>query len=198
MYSEIPEDPEHRRNARSRAQQILSQALTPAPDSEQTQSNRNSSPGALQICTRSRAVVTRTLLWAIRSFLGALFLATGIGKLLDNRGFAQVIATYELGIPEPGLLPLALGISLLELAVGINILRGRRLKQNVLATLVFHIGYTALAATTLVRGLPIENCGCFGVFLARPLRWSMVGEDLALTAVSAVGVFLLSNRSRRT
>ncbi|MFH0344892.1 MAG: MauE/DoxX family redox-associated membrane protein [Chromatiales bacterium] len=138
--------------------------------------------------------MTRTLLWAIRSFLGALFLATGIGKLLDNRGFARVIATYELGIPEPGLLPLALGISLLELAVGINILRGRRLKQNVLATLVFHIGYTALAAATLLRGLPIENCGCFGVFLARPLRWSMVGEDLALTAVSAAGVFLLSNR----
>ncbi len=140
----------------------------------------------------------RILLWAIRSFLGTLFLATGIGKLLDNRGFARVIATYELGIPEPGLLPLALAISLLELAVGINILRGRRLKQNVLATLVFHIGYTALAAATLVRGLPIENCGCFGVFLARPLRWSMVGEDLALAAVSAVGVFLLSNRSRRT
>ncbi|MGH9896623.1 MAG: MauE/DoxX family redox-associated membrane protein, partial [bacterium] len=80
-------------------------------------------------------MVTRTLLWAIRSLLGALFLATGIAKLLDNRGFAQVIATYELAIPEPGLLPLALGVSLLELAVGINILRGRRLKQNVLATL---------------------------------------------------------------
>ncbi|MGH8592772.1 MAG: MauE/DoxX family redox-associated membrane protein [Gammaproteobacteria bacterium] len=143
-------------------------------------------------------MVTRTLLWAIRSLLGALFLATGIAKLLDNRGFAQVIATYELSIPEPGLLPLALGVSLLELAVGMNILRGRRLKQNVLATLVFHIGYTALAAATLVRGLPIENCGCFGVFLARPLRWSTVGEDLALTAVSAVGVFLLSNRSRRS
>lgn len=142
-------------------------------------------------------MVRRTLFWTIRSFLGALFLATGIGKLLDNRGFAQVIATYELGIPEPGLLPLALGVSLLELAVGINILRGWRLKQNVLATLAFHIGYTALAAATLVRGLPIENCGCFGVFLARPLRWSMVGEDLALTTVSAVGVFLLSNRSRR-
>ncbi len=143
-------------------------------------------------------VVRRPLLWAIRCFLGALFLATGIGKLLDNRGFAQVIATYELGIPEPGLLPLALGVSLLELAVGINVPRGRRLKQNVLATLVFHIGYTAVAAATLVRGLPIENCGCFGVFLARPLRWSTVGEDLALTALSAVGVFLLSNRSRRT
>lgn len=141
--------------------------------------------------------MTRTLLWAIRSFLGALFLATGIGKLLDNRGFARVIATYELGIPERGLLPLALAISLLELAVGMNILRGRRLQQNVLATLLFHIGYTALAAATLVRGLPIENCGCFGVFLARPLRWSTVGEDLALAAVSAVGVFLLSNRSRQ-
>ncbi len=29
VYIEIPEDPEHRRNARSRAQQIFSQALSP-------------------------------------------------------------------------------------------------------------------------------------------------------------------------
>ena len=32
-----------------------------------------------------------------RYFLGLLFISTGIGKLLDNRGFAQVIASYKLG-----------------------------------------------------------------------------------------------------
>jgi uncharacterized membrane protein YphA (DoxX/SURF4 family) len=53
------------------------------------------------------------LLIVIRYFLGVLFMATGIGKLLDNRAFAQVIATYQLAIPESLLLPLALSIALL-------------------------------------------------------------------------------------
>lgn len=131
------------------------------------------------------------LLIVIRYFLGMLFMATGIGKLLDNRAFAQVIATYQLAIPEGLLLPLALSIALLELTIALNLLRGRRLQSSVLATLCLHIAYTALAVTTLLRRIPIENCGCFGAFLARPLRWSSVAEDVTLTAVSALGLALL-------
>jgi uncharacterized membrane protein YphA (DoxX/SURF4 family) len=39
-------------------------------------------------------MILRTIYIVTRYFLGLLFLATGIGKLLDNRGFAQVIETY--------------------------------------------------------------------------------------------------------
>ena len=124
------------------------------------------------------------LLIVIRYFLGVLFMATGIGKLL-------VIATYQLAIPEDLLLLLALSIALLEFTIALNLLRGRRLQSNVLATLCLHIAYTALAVTTLLRGILIENCGCFGAFLARPLRWSSVAEDVTLTAVGALGLALL-------
>ena len=94
-------------------------------------------------------------------------------------------------VPERLLLPLALGIALLEFTIGLNLLSGRRLRSFVLATLCFHSVYTALAFTTLLREIPIENCGCFGAFLARPLRWSSVAEDVALVAVSALGLRLL-------
>ena len=132
------------------------------------------------------------MLIVIRYFLGVLFVATGIGKLLDNRAFAEIIATYQLPVPESLLLPLALGIALLEFTIGLNLLWGRRLRSSVLATLCFHSVYTALAFTTLLREIPIENCGCFGAFLARPLRWSSVAEDVALMAVSALGLRLLA------
>ncbi|MDQ3566198.1 MAG: hypothetical protein M3436_19665 [Pseudomonadota bacterium] len=89
------------------------------------------------------------------------------------------------------MLPLGLGIALLDLTIGLNILSGRRLRSSVLATLCFHIIYTAFAITTLLREIPIENRGCFGAFLARPLRWSSVAEDVALMAVSALGQRLL-------
>lgn len=134
---------------------------------------------------------TRYVLAVSRYFLGLLFVATGAGKLLDNRGFAQVIATYQLGLPDTLLLPLALVISLAEFAIGLNILLGRSLPQSILATFYIHLTYASLAVTTLLRGITLTNCGCFGVFLARPLRWATVAEDLMLAAISLVCWLLL-------
>jgi hypothetical protein len=48
----------------------------------------------------------------LRFCLGLWFTATGLAKLLDNRGFAQVIASYQLGLPGLFLLPLGLCVSL--------------------------------------------------------------------------------------
>lgn len=142
-------------------------------------------------------MMARCTLWVFRYFLGLLFVATAVGKLLDNRGFAQVINTYQLGIPDSFLLSLALAISLLELLIGVNILCGRSLSKNVLATLWFHLGYASLAFVTILRGIALSNCGCFGVFLARSLKWSTVVEDLALATISLV-CWLLLKRVGRT
>ena len=139
---------------------------------------------------------TRYVFAASRYFLALLFLATGTGKLLDNRGFARVLASYQFGLSETLLLPLALVISLTELAIGINILLGRGLSQNILATLCFHLAYASLAVTTLLRGISLANCGCLGVFLARPLRWMTVAEDLMLAAISLVCWLLLRRAAR--
>lgn len=119
-----------------------------------------------------------------RYFLAALFIATGIGKLLDNRGFAGVIASYRLGLSEPLLLPLALAVSLVELWVGVQLAHGRNIAANAKLTLWFHLGYASLALLTLVRGIPLQNCGCFGVFWARPLRAGTVVEDVTLALIS--------------
>lgn len=139
-------------------------------------------------------MIAHSVLLLSRYFLGLLFVSTAIGKLLDNRGFAHVIESYQLGIPNTALLGLALSISLLELLIGINILRGRFLSMNILATLGFHLGYAGLAFVTLLRGIALSNCGCFGVFLARSLSWSTVGEDLVLALISLVCWLLLRKR----
>jgi uncharacterized membrane protein YphA (DoxX/SURF4 family) len=139
-------------------------------------------------------MMAQSILLISRYFLGLLFVSTAIGKLLDNRGFAHVIDTYQLGIPDTALVGLALSISLLELLIGINILRGRSLRMNILATLGFHLGYASLAFVTLLRGIALSNCGCFGVFLARSLKWSTVGEDLVLALISLVCWLLLRKR----
>lgn len=116
--------------------------------------------------------------------LGLLFLATAIGKLLDNRGFAEVLTTYDL-FPRGSLLTLGLLLSLTELWLGFQLLRNSTAAVGAAGALAINAGYTGLAVVTNLRGLQIPNCGCFGVFLARPMTWTTVTEDASLTLMTA-------------
>ena len=120
----------------------------------------------------------------LRGFFGLLLLITAVGKLLDNRGFAEILATYQFYIPEPLLLPLGLAISLGELGMALAIFAGVQLPRMAQLTILLHAGYTALAALTNLRGLDLTNCGCFGVFWARPMTWLTVAEDVVLTLMA--------------
>jgi hypothetical protein len=63
-----------------------------------------------------------------------------------------------------------------------------------LFSIAMHSGYLVLLTSGLVRGLQLQNCGCFGVFLARPLTWISPFEDLGLIIVSW-GLYVLARRS---
>ncbi len=120
---------------------------------------------------------------AARLLLGLVFLATAIGKLLDNRGFAGVLATFDLLPLGPGgLLAVGLVLSLAELAAGLLLLTGRRLGVAIAA--VLSVVNLVAILSALARGLPLANCGCFGVFLARPLTRTTPWEDVALLVLA--------------
>lgn len=119
----------------------------------------------------------------LRFFLGVLLVVTSIGKLLDNRGFAAVLETYQL-FPSDILLPFGLFISLSELLLGIFILWGKNLFRCALLNLGIQVAYLILAITSNLRGLDIPNCGCFGVFLARPMTLWTIVEDAVLVILA--------------
>jgi hypothetical protein len=54
----------------------------------------------------------------------------------------------------------------------------------VLASGAMHFAYAGWSAVALLRGLRLDNCGCFGVFLARPLGWETVAEDMVMVGLS--------------
>jgi hypothetical protein len=56
-----------------------------------------------------------------------------------------------------------------------------------------HALYALWSAVSVLRGLKLPNCGCFGVFLARPLGWSTAVEDLVLVGAS-LGLWILVRR----
>lgn len=129
-----------------------------------------------------------------RSFLLLILTATGIGKALDVPGFAEVIATFQV-LPDPLLLPAAVSMVLVELALAGWLLVGIRVDRAALASAGLHAIFTLWIAVALLRGLEIANCGCFGVFYARPMTGWTIVEDLVMVAVS-LGTFFAAKKRR--
>lgn len=121
-------------------------------------------------------------LW-LRWLFMLLLLATGIGKLLDMPGFIGVVATYRL-LPELLVAPSAWALVVTELGLAAWLLWGKRLQSAALLLIGMHLMYLVWLLVTLLRGIQIDNCGCFGVFLARPLTWFTPLEDLLLIALA--------------
>jgi hypothetical protein len=119
----------------------------------------------------------------LRFAIALILIATAVGKFLDLPGFAKVLGTYQ-AFEEWVLLPLAILIPTVEILLASWLVAGRRLYAAALVSAALHMGYALWSATSILRGLRLENCGCFGVFLARPLRWSTVLEDLVLVGIS--------------
>lgn len=119
----------------------------------------------------------------LRGFFVLLMFAAGTGKLLDMSGFYPVVASYRL-LPEVLVIPSAWALTLGELLLAVWLVWGRWLKWAALAVIAMHLFYLLGVSQALLRGLELDNCGCFGVYLARPLRWYTPLEDLALLVLS--------------
>lgn len=130
----------------------------------------------------------------LKWFFALLVIGTGIGKLLDNRGFADVILTYQFGLSHDLAMVMGLGVSLFELTLGIFILQEKRQKLNGILLILMHFGYVLLATISNIRGLNLTNCGCFGVFWGRPLTWATVVEDIVLMLMSYVFYWTIKKR----
>ncbi|MDQ4021650.1 MAG: hypothetical protein M3257_08520 [Actinomycetota bacterium] len=119
--------------------------------------------------------------------LGALFTMMAVLQLADLTGFVAVLDTFRLGGTG---VAWALAAVLLtgEVVSGLWLLfvpRYRPLGPAVVfaATSVL---WSALAMQAFARGLVLPNCGCFGVYLAQPLRWWVLVQDGLLLGYSAL------------
>ena len=128
--------------------------------------------------------------------IGIILLSTSIGKMLDVPGFVLVLKTYQM-FPDFSLSVVALTFVIVELKMAELLILGKNLSTAAAASIIIHVVFTMGATVTLLRGLDIPNCGCFGVFLARPLTWGTVGEDLTMVAASVVLFILIKNERKK-
>jgi hypothetical protein len=105
----------------------------------------------------------------------ALLSSMAAGQLASLGRFGDALAGYGVFGPAAESAAVAVPLAELAVAVGLAIVPVRR-AAGVLG-LAVALFWSALAAQAFARGLKLENCGCFGAYLAQELRWWVLLED---------------------
>ncbi|MBA3546106.1 MAG: DoxX family protein [Nannocystis sp.] len=107
----------------------------------------------------SQPSLWRRAAWPARLVLAGVFLAAAAPKLADPAGFAAAIANYR-AFPDALVNLVATIVPALELVGALALLSPWR-RGGALLLGALLLGFTALLATSLARGLDV-SCGCFG------------------------------------
>ena len=130
-----------------------------------------------------------------RVFVGLVLVSTGIGKGLDMPGFVAVLDGYQLQ-PHWASMILAYTLPFIELVIGISLLMAFRRVTTAWLAVGFHVLMLSVVVITLLRGIELANCGCFGVFLARPLTPITAIEDMVMLVMSLMALLDAKFRAR--
>ena len=123
-------------------------------------------------------------LWSVpRVLVGLVLIATGSGKGFDIPGFVTVLDAYQLQ-PHWVSIVLAYTLPFIELGIGICLLIAVQRVPTAWIAVGLHMVMISVVTITLKRGIEVANCGCFGVFLARPLTKIAMIEDAVMLALS--------------
>jgi uncharacterized membrane protein YphA (DoxX/SURF4 family) len=97
---------------------------------------------------------------AARLLLGGVFVVAGALKLPDPAAAVRAVRAYRL-LPEAFVGPVAFGLPVVEIAVGLALLAGVFVRTAALVSAVLLVVYLVGVGSAWARGLQID-CGCFG------------------------------------
>jgi uncharacterized membrane protein YphA (DoxX/SURF4 family) len=95
-----------------------------------------------------------------RILLGGVFLVAGVLKVPDPAAAVRAVRAYRL-LAEPLVAPVAFGLPVIEIAVGLALLAGVFVRTAAIAGAVLLVVFIAAVGSAWARGLQID-CGCFG------------------------------------
>lgn len=98
--------------------------------------------------------------WLCRLVLGGIFIYAANRKVGAPQELADAIASYHL-LPDPLIMPMALGLPLFEFVCGVLLLTGYFCATGLLGCILMLVLFLAAIVSALVRGIPVD-CGCFG------------------------------------
>jgi hypothetical protein len=123
----------------------------------------------------------------LRLALGAVYTAMAAGQTASWTAMPAILGAYQVGGPG-AMRTLAVALIVAELGAGLWFLTRRRSTglTPVWIYAAVSVVWAGLGAQAFVRGLPVANCGCFGVHLSQRLSWFTLAQDALLLGYAAV------------
>ena len=118
-------------------------------------------------------VTMRVLQWLCRLILAAVFIASGVIKARATLQFAVAITGYRI-VPEQYVFDIARWFPWVEIALGLIILSGIKIRWSSIAATGLMLFFIILLSITLYRGID-TNCGCFG--FGDRITWKTILRD---------------------
>jgi len=143
------------------------------------------------------------LLRALALLVGGVFVYASFDKIAHPADFARIVYHYQLIGPNQhvGPLPanlLAVTLPWVELLLGILLIAGAWRREAALLAATLLVVFVGAVAAALVRGIDLENCGCFSVSGAgRAAGIRLILSDLGLL-VAALWLLFVQPRTART
>lgn len=123
------------------------------------------------------------ILTAFRLLLGAIFLASSVGKADEPRRFVATIAAFNL-IPRAWTRSIALTLICAESVVAILLLIGWQSRVVAFLCGLLLVIFTVAIGLNLLRGHNDLECGCFGEKHAQKINLRLIGRNLVLLVVT--------------
>ena len=109
---------------------------------------------------RNRPVLALWPATLARLVLGGVFVVAGLLKLPDPAAAVRAVRAYRL-LPEALVGPVAFGLPVVEIAVGVALVAGVFVRTAAIASAVLLAVFVVAVGSAWARGLRID-CGCFG------------------------------------
>jgi hypothetical protein len=124
---------------------------------------------------------------AIRTLIALVFLSAAIGKMRHWMIFQGVVANYRL-LPQVLVVPVTCALPPAEAAIAAALPTGLLAPWAEAAAALLLSAFALAMGINLLRGRRHIDCGCFQGALKQPLRWALVIRNALLVLLLGVAV----------
>ena len=115
--------------------------------------------------------------------IGSIFIFSSLGKLLSPyQNFLYVVQAYQL-LPSWAEVLTAQIFPWIELIIGVFVLLGLWISWSLRGAGILFGIFVVVVGQALIRGLPLENCGCFGEWIHLKPQVVIVMDSLSLLLI---------------
>ena len=113
-----------------------------------------------------------------RILIGLLFIVSGFEKLIGPyQNFLFIVQNYDM-LPPWGEEFVARVFPWIEFLLGVFMMLGLWLPWAISGIMLMLFGFIVIVGQALIRGLPIDECGCFGELISFPLNAIIIFDSL--------------------